>query len=129
MDVKINILFLDDCEYNIKAAKQSFKISDLNQPITYCHCPLKALLLIKEENFDVLITDYSMPILNGFELIEFLERINKESLPVIACSGEEEFNKRMKEFKNVIASFEKDYHELGRYLKKNLKLIKKLKLE
>lgn len=47
---------------------------------------VKALEIIKNQHFDLLITDILMPEINGIELIDKVRGI-KPSLKIIACSG------------------------------------------
>jgi len=60
----------------------------------------EALKLIATENYDVLITDYAMPEVNGIELTKKIRSI-ASSLPIIGMSG----TLAKKEFLNAGANF------------------------
>jgi len=42
--------------------------------------------MCQERTFDLVITDLSMPLMNGFDLISALRRLQKD-LPILAISG------------------------------------------
>lgn len=48
--------------------------------------PLDAVNDMKELDFDLIITDYNMPDMNGLELAQYVKSI-KPAIPVIICSG------------------------------------------
>ena len=50
----------------------------------------EALLALQTQSFDLMITDYSMPIMNGVDLIKAIEKLPKELHPghVIMISGD-----------------------------------------
>lgn len=53
-----------------------------------------AIFLSRPEQFDLLITDYTMPQLTGLDLIDEIRRIRAD-MPVILCSGYTDFLDRM----------------------------------
>src|SRR5215813_13588517 len=46
----------------------------------------EAIKMCQERTFDLVITDLSMPLMNGFDLISALRRLQKD-LPILAISG------------------------------------------
>lgn len=48
--------------------------------------PLDAVKDMKDLDFDLLITDYNMPDMNGLELAQYVKSV-KPAIPVIICSG------------------------------------------
>jgi CheY-like chemotaxis protein len=83
---KERILFVDDEESIIYLGKEmleefgyevTIKRSSIEAFTTFCDCP---------ENFDLVITDKSMPDMTGFELAEKILKI-QPGMPVILCSG------------------------------------------
>ncbi len=52
----------------------------------YCLNPEEALVRIKQENYQLVITDYKMPQMDGAEFLQEARRINPD-LPVIMISG------------------------------------------
>jgi PAS domain S-box-containing protein len=83
------ILFIDDEPMIVEIAEQILK--RLGYQVTSCSDPSDGLALLSAEpcNFDLLITDMSMPGMTGEQLIERLRPI-RPTLPVILCSGHPE---------------------------------------
>lgn len=52
-------------------------------------CPVKALKSAKDNSYDVLITDYLMPDIDGLELAEKIKQI-KNDIKIILISGHED---------------------------------------
>ena len=72
------IIYVDDDDINVKLFEINFR--DKYDTFT-CLYPVEALDIIKQENIEVIITDYKMPVMNGMELIEKV----KESQPKSSC--------------------------------------------
>ena len=83
---EIHILFVDDDSNLLQAAKRLLKRKDYI--VTSASSSSEAIALIKEYNdvFDVIITDYSMPDMNGVELALAASRI-LAGTPVILLTG------------------------------------------
>ena len=84
-----HILIVDDLPTNRMLLKAAL------EPAGYSFCEAEdgeqALLEIERDSFDLIITDYLMPNLDGFGLLKKVrERFPEEQLPVIVVSGEEE---------------------------------------
>lgn len=62
-----------------------------------------ALEAMKSEDFDLLLSDYNMPDINGFELVKKMLEI-KPGLPVIICSG------LMESYEEMFSSFSTGHH-------------------
>ncbi|MGD9211885.1 MAG: PAS domain S-box protein [Desulfobacteraceae bacterium] len=84
------ILFVDDEPVLIELA--SDLLTHLGYQIESCQNPMDALELLRSEpnRFDLVITDYNMPKMNGDKLACEIEKI-KPDLPVILCSGYQEW--------------------------------------
>lgn len=58
--------------------------------------PKEALKILKNNNFDLILSDIQMPEMNGFELIRKLKKHKKlKYIPVIALSGRTEISQRV----------------------------------
>lgn len=80
------ILLVDDEPMQIKLAQETLK--KFPYSIRTAKNGLEALDLLQEENFDLVLTDIQMPVLDGIELIKKIRALkNFETIPVIALSG------------------------------------------
>jgi CheY-like chemotaxis protein len=78
------ILLVDD-NLNGLVARRSV-LEELGYEITATTDPLEALTLFANHRFDLLITDYKMPKLDGLELIRTIRQSNSD-VPIILISG------------------------------------------
>jgi CheY-like chemotaxis protein len=62
----MRILYVDDEETNLLIFEHLFKD---RYEITTTHKPLDALQILEKVDFDAVITDMKMPIMNGIELV------------------------------------------------------------
>jgi CheY-like chemotaxis protein len=85
MRVKKSILIVDDDEL-LTGAFQSLLEED-GHVVFCCHNGSDALELAKEQNFDVIITDYHMPGMKGDAVCRLL-RHNHPDAFIIGCSSE-----------------------------------------
>lgn len=80
------ILYIDDQEENILLFtlmfSKKFNISCEKEP-------LKALDLIKNNNFRVVISDYDMPSMNGLELLEIVKNEYPEIIRIMLTSSKD----------------------------------------
>ncbi len=78
------ILLLDDNSLGL-AARRSV-LEELGHKVATSGAPHEALELCGKQNFDVVVTDYKMPKMNG---VEFITRLRKQnpSVSVILISG------------------------------------------
>ncbi len=51
-----------------------------------CHLPAEALCRLRDEPFDLLLTDYEMPMLTGLDVVERLRQVDC-LVPVVLMSG------------------------------------------
>jgi PAS domain S-box-containing protein len=91
---KGRILFVDDEAALVKLGEKM--LQGLGYTVVATTSSLEALAIFRSraEQFDLLITDYTMPQLTGLELIEEIRRIRAD-MPVILCSGYTDFLDRM----------------------------------
>jgi signal transduction histidine kinase len=84
---KGRILFVDDQPMVIETG--TLLLESIGYEVTNCSDPLKAVELLHHNSqaFDIIITDYNMPHLNGVALIEKL-RVISPGLPAVLCTGD-----------------------------------------
>ncbi|MGE5342663.1 MAG: ATP-binding protein [Candidatus Omnitrophota bacterium] len=84
------ILFIDDEEMLSELGKQT--LERMGYKVTANTCSLKALELFRKnpQQFDLVVTDMSMPKMTGLQLASELKRIRPD-MPVILCTGHNEF--------------------------------------
>ena len=73
------ILVLDDEEYLAEMLGQMLEV--LGHRVTLCHNPVKALELLAQEPFDLILSDYRMPVLDGQQ---FYRRV-AQNIPELAA--------------------------------------------
>jgi CheY-like chemotaxis protein len=78
------ILLVDDNKLGLIARKAV--LEELGHRITIAHEGAEALEQFARDRFDLLITDFKMPRMNGLELIRRVRELNS-SLPIILISG------------------------------------------
>lgn len=83
---ELSILFVDDEEYIVKYAKELFK--DMNYNVSFQMSSKEALEIFcsNPQSFDLVISDYKMPVLNGDQLVIKLRDI-RSNIPVILCTA------------------------------------------
>lgn len=73
---------------------------------------LEAAFLVNNEHFDLILTDFDMPLMNGFELIRHLhERSNGVPIIVLTGRGSEDLLRRATAF-NTFDYIEKPFHPI-----------------
>ncbi|MCB5362129.1 hybrid sensor histidine kinase/response regulator [Vibrio splendidus] len=77
-------LIVDDVEFNREILE--FHLNALGCVCMTANDGLEALALVSEHEFDVVLTDISMPVMDGIELASELEK-RKPSLPIIAVTA------------------------------------------
>lgn len=79
-----DILLVDD-NANGLAARKSV-LQEMGHRITIASCGATALEQVEQHNFDLVVTDYKMPRMDGLELIRRLRK-QAPGLPIILISG------------------------------------------
>jgi signal transduction histidine kinase/CheY-like chemotaxis protein/PAS domain-containing protein len=83
---RTSFLILDDSEDSIAMLEELLKISGAN--VTTATSGPEALRLARENEFDVILSDISMPGMDGFEFLQQLRQIEgRQHVPVIAITG------------------------------------------
>jgi CheY-like chemotaxis protein len=78
------ILLVDDNKMGLIARKSV--LEELGYTITASTCADEALICFKNDNYDLVVTDYKMPRMDGVELITKV-RSHRPDVPVIMLSG------------------------------------------
>lgn len=79
-----HILIVDDNDLGLVARRTI--LQELGYSVQTCACPEDALELCNKVKFDVVVTDYKMPRMNG---VQFIQELRKgcPATPVILISG------------------------------------------
>jgi CheY-like chemotaxis protein len=80
----VHILLVDDNRNGLMARKAV--LAELGYHITTATRPTQALEAFRSNSFDLVITDYNMPEMNGVDLIHHL-RADQPAIPIILISG------------------------------------------
>ena len=102
------ILFVEDDEDQLNTTPRI--LANVGYSVTALGFPQKALDMIvaHPEQFELLITDYDMPHINGIELIQRIHRINPK-LPSILISGREDAIRAAQAIPSIRRVFIKPY--------------------
>jgi len=79
-DTKIKILYVDDEENNLSAFKATFR-REYN--ITTSISAIDAKLLLKEESYDIIISDQRMPNMTGVEFLEYVRDNHPDPIRIL----------------------------------------------
>jgi len=81
-----NFLIVDDSEDTIRMLEQLLNVSGAN--VTTATTGADALRIAAEHEFDVILSDISMPGMDGFEFLQRLRQLNgRQHVPVVAITG------------------------------------------
>ena len=78
------ILLVDDNKMGLSARKSV--LEELGYTITASACADEALTYFENDNYDLVVTDYKMPRMDGVELITRV-RSHRPDVPVIMAEG------------------------------------------
>lgn len=85
----IRVLLIEDNPDDARLLQEMLKhTSSMSCKITESDCLKDALILIRDEVFDIVLTDLSLPDAVGFDSVEKIQAVNN-SMPVIVLSGSE----------------------------------------
>jgi two-component system CheB/CheR fusion protein len=81
-----NFLIVDDSEDTIAMLQELLKLSGAN--VMTANNGAEALRIAREKKFDVILSDISMPEMDGFEFLNRLRKIDgRQDVPVVAITG------------------------------------------
>jgi len=107
--IAARVLMVDDNAHGLTARKTV--LEEHGHQVTTTQKALEALDLFAAESFDVVITDYRMPGMNGLELIAALRKI-KPGVPLILLSGFVETLGMTEQSSGADGVIQKSAHEL-----------------
>ncbi len=85
-DVKVKVLLVEDNEFNRIVARNT--LENFNCEVFQCNNGLQAVNILKTgEEFDVILMDLQMPIMDGFESTIIIRNELKINTPIIALSA------------------------------------------
>lgn len=106
---KHNLLLVDDSQINNLLLESAFKNSNFN--ISVASSGKEALVFLEKDKFDLIILDILMPKMSGFDLLEKLTDVEKNSdtpvLFVTASDYKHEKENVSKKHKGIVDFFEK----------------------
>lgn len=77
-DKELKILLVDDDRDMCESLADVLSLES-NYRVSFSTSPLKALDMISETDFRLIIIDFKMPEMNGMELLKKIKQINKDS--------------------------------------------------
>ena len=103
------VFILDDEATQLALTNEIMSQAGFN--ITTSNHPENAIKDLKKGNYDLILTDIQMPVLNGFELIRKLKSNKKlKHIPVIALSGRTEIRRKFYIEKGFETNIIKPFH-------------------
>lgn len=85
----LKVLLAEDNEFNVLVAKEELSDSIESVSVSVANNGLEALEMIKNSDFDIVLMDIQMPIMNGFEATTQIRNLSgqKSKIPVIAMTA------------------------------------------
>ena len=83
--MKAHLLIIDDDANTLASLSRAFRLA--GHEATVCDSPVRALELLKTENFDLIFSDVVMPVMDGLKLLEEI-RAAGVTTPVVMMSGQ-----------------------------------------
>ena len=80
----LRLLLIDDDRLQLQLTTAMLEAPNLS--VTCCTHPDEVFLHLRQERFDLLLTDIQMPAMNGFDLLKAIRGMNKK-IPVIAITA------------------------------------------
>ncbi|MBS3782574.1 MAG: PAS domain S-box protein, partial [Candidatus Thermoplasmatota archaeon] len=87
MNGSINVLHVDDEPPLLDQAKVFLEKEDEKLDVTTVQTPKKALELLEKQDFDVIVSDYQMPDMDGLEFLEKVREERESDIPFIIFTG------------------------------------------
>jgi DNA-binding NtrC family response regulator len=73
----IKILLIDD-DYVLRKGCENL-LADAGYEVLSCRNPEEGMRLLRENDFDIAVTDYQMPVMNGIEFMRVLQRLSPQT--------------------------------------------------
>src|SRR5688500_1202568 len=77
----VRILFVDDSEVTLHIL--SLMVRNEGYEIYECHEPEKALGMVRDLDIDIVVTDWSMPGMDGLELLRLIARLRPDVVRIM----------------------------------------------
>ncbi|MFW6196616.1 MAG: response regulator, partial [Thermoplasmatota archaeon] len=87
MNGSIRVLHVDDERAILDQAKIFLERGEKKLDVITALTPKKALELLKKENFDVIVSDYQMPDMDGLEFLKEVREKRESDIPFIIFTG------------------------------------------
>lgn len=81
----MKILIIEDEPLMLKALK--FRLNKDGYEVEIAEDGMKALQILNEEDFDLIITDVMLPFNNGLEIVDFVKNKKKLNTPIVILSA------------------------------------------
>lgn len=101
------VLIVDDDESQLSLTSEVVSLAGLSYDV--CENGAEAIELINRNKYQLVLTDIQMPKMDGFELLQSLQKNDKGHLPVIALSGRTDTNAESYRDAGFIGSLRKPY--------------------
>lgn len=83
MNIKRNILFVDDEPKVLYGLERMLRPMRHVWTMSFAESAQKALAMLKDRHFDVVITDIRMPVMNGLQLLSEVKRLYPDTVRII----------------------------------------------
>lgn len=93
MDNRYNVLAVDDEQFNLDLIEASFS-EYKNIKISHAKSGQEALNLLSKNNYNIILLDISMPIMNGIEVLKTIRNNDKyDNLPILMVTANTQMEK------------------------------------
>ncbi|MES2397437.1 MAG: ATP-binding protein [Bacteroidota bacterium] len=83
--IKLNILLVEDNQLNVKLILSLF--SEYRLKVQVAENGSVCIEKLKENNFDIILMDMEMPVMNGYEAATIIRNVIKNNIPIIAMTA------------------------------------------
>ncbi|GAA5176744.1 hypothetical protein GCM10025771_12280 [Niveibacterium umoris] len=105
-----SVLVVDDSA--VVRSKLKKLLESEGYAVTLAEDGLAADEILTRQRFHLLITDLEMPRMDGFQLIASVQgSLETENLPIIAITGHEDLQARVRDCEGVFGFFQKPWHD------------------
>lgn len=87
---RAKVLIIDDDRAYLEMLEKALRTAGLE--IIAVDQPVEALKILQRLHFDLIITDVRMPVLQGTDLLAYIQKKTGKHIPVIALSGSDSFH-------------------------------------
>lgn len=120
----MNVLLVDDDNIILKILHTAFKKAEIE--CKACYNPNTAIDEFKKSNFDIVITDFQMPRVNGVEVLRQVREVNPDVPVIMICGFVNEYIKKQALSGGISAYFEKPL-DVDKLIDKCKELVEKYK--